>query len=66
MMNKLKYTRQVPQAQQEVWNLKQNLYEEIKNMNTTDGLKYLLEKGRKAALRNNLHLQTRKPYRFDL
>ncbi|RKZ66607.1 MAG: hypothetical protein DRR16_18825 [Candidatus Parabeggiatoa sp. nov. 3] len=57
MMNKLKETRQVPQAQQEVWNLKQNLYEEIKNMNTTDGLNYLLEKGRKAALRNNLHFQ---------
>ncbi|HEW98019.1 MAG: hypothetical protein DRR00_00795 [Candidatus Parabeggiatoa sp. nov. 3] len=56
-MNKLKETRQVPQAQQEVWNLKQNLYEEIKNMNTTDGLNYLLEKGRKAALRNNLHFQ---------
>ena len=57
MMKMPKPTRKIPRAQQEVWEWKQNLYEEIKNMNMTDGLNYLLEKGRKAALRNNLHFQ---------
>ncbi|EDN70770.1 hypothetical protein BGP_2937 [Beggiatoa sp. PS] len=40
-----KPTRKIPKAQQEVWEWKQNLYEETKNMSTTEGLSYLLKKG---------------------
>ncbi|RKZ82281.1 MAG: hypothetical protein DRR19_20945 [Candidatus Parabeggiatoa sp. nov. 1] len=46
MMN-LKASGQVPKAQQEVSELKQRLYEEIKDMSTADSLKYLLEKNQK-------------------
>jgi hypothetical protein len=52
MMKTLKSTRQIPKAQREVWEWKQTLYEEIKNMSMADGLSYLLEKGRKTALRH--------------
>jgi len=45
MMKKLKSIRQIPQAQQEVWEWKQTLYKEIKDMSMTDGLNYLLKKG---------------------
>lgn len=47
MMKNLKTTRPVSQAQQEIWELKQRLYEEIKEMSTADSLKYLLEKSQK-------------------
>lgn len=46
-MKNLKPTGQVPKAQQEVWEMKQRLYEEIKDMSTADSLKYLLEKSQK-------------------
>ncbi len=58
MMKKFKSTRQVPKALQEVFSLKQTLYEEIKDMNMADGLNYLLEKGRKAALRDKKALSS--------
>ena len=38
MMKISKSAKQVPKAQQEVWNWKQSLYEETKNMNTAEGL----------------------------
>ena len=47
MMMNLKASGQVPKAQQEVSELKQRLYEEIKDMSTADSLKYLLEKSQK-------------------
>jgi len=49
MMNTFKATGQVSKAQKEVLEWKQTLYEEIKDMSTADGLKYLLEKGKKTA-----------------
>ncbi len=51
MMMNLKNTGQVSKAQQEVWELKQRLYEEIKEMSTADSLKYLLEKSQKTVAR---------------
>jgi hypothetical protein len=47
MMMNLKPSGQVPKAQ--VSELKQRLYEEIKDMSTADSLKYLLEKSQKTA-----------------
>jgi len=52
MMKTLKSTRKIPKAQREVWEWKQTLNEEIKNMSLADGLNYLLEKGRKTDIRN--------------
>jgi hypothetical protein len=42
----------------EVLEWKQTLYEEIKDMSMADGLNYLLEKGRKAALRDKKPLSS--------
>jgi len=54
-MKTLKSTRKVSKSQQEVWEWKQNLYEEIKNMSTAKGLNYLLKKWRKAVIYHNLY-----------
>jgi hypothetical protein len=58
MMKKFKSTRQVPKALQEVLEWKQTLYEEIKEMSMADGLNYLLEKGRKAAVQKKKPLSS--------
>jgi translation elongation factor EF-Ts len=58
MMKTLKSTRQIPKAQQEVWDCKQALYEEIKDMSMADGLNYLLEKGQKATIRHKKTLSS--------
>ncbi len=58
MMMNLKPTGQVPKAQQEVSELKQRLYEEIKDMSTADSLKYLLEKSQKTVAQIRCKKQT--------
>jgi hypothetical protein len=60
MMMNLKLSGQVPKAQQEVWEMKQRLYEEIKDMSTADSLKYLLEKSQKTVepLRQKIRTST--------
>ena len=38
---------EISKAQEEVWQWKESLYEQVKNMETKDGIHYLLEKAAK-------------------
>lgn len=64
-MKMLKSAQKISKSQQEVWEWKENLYEEIKNMSTAEGLNYLLKKGRKAVVRNNLHFKVSEDKTFE-